>query len=188
MRRVSLFMHDFSGGGVEKMRLALAGALTSAGCEVSIIVVNADGPLAALVPASVRVFDMQKRRLLQAMPRLRRYLQNERPDVLVSSLDHNNIAALLACATTRTGTRLVICQHNALSEEMRIGWKYRAVPLLYRLLAPMADAIVAVSRGVAGRSGGAYRLAPQVHYSDRKSGHPIQRPSRAMPTHAPMDA
>ena len=149
MRSVALFMHDFAGGGVERMRLALAAALTAAGCDVSIVVVNTRGPLATQIPASVKVFDLSSSRLLHAMPRLRRYLRDERPDVLVSSLDHNNIAAFLACATARTGTRLVICQHNALSEEVRLGWKYRVIPFLYRILAPRADAIVAVSNGVA---------------------------------------
>ena len=131
------------------MRLSLASALTEAGCSVTIVVVNAAGPLAASIPTGVQLVDLQSRRLLCAMPGLRRYLQRECPDFLISSLDHNNIAALLTCATMRIDTRLIICQHNALSEEVRLGWKYRAVPPLYRRLAPKAHAIIAVSEGVA---------------------------------------
>ncbi len=131
------------------MRLALAAALASAQCEVSIIVVKASGPLLAQVPTGVEVFDLNCGRLLWAIPKLQRHLRHHRPHVLVSSLDHNNIAALCARALSATRTKLVICQHNALSQEAGLGWKYRLVPRLYRLLAGRADAIVAVSRGVA---------------------------------------
>ncbi len=147
--KVALFMHDFAGGGVEKMRLALAAALVCAQCEVSIVVVRASGPLLTHVPPGVEVFDLQSRRLLWAIPGLIRHIRALRPHVLMSSLDHNNIAALCACGLSGTRTRLVICQHNALSQEVRLGWKYRVIPVLYRLFAGRADAIVAVSRGVA---------------------------------------
>ena len=147
--KVALFMQDFAGGGVETMRLALAAALTAAGCSVSIVVVNAAGPLATKIPLGVELHNLNCRRVIQALPKLRRFIRDEQPDVLVSSLDHNNIAALLACATMRTRTRLIICQHNALSEEVRLGWKYGVVPFLYRMLAGRADAIIAVSNGVA---------------------------------------
>ena len=147
--KVALFMHDFAGDGVERMRLSLASALTDAACHVSIVVVNAAGPLTDKIPAGVRLVDLNCRRLIYAIPKLRRYLQNEKPDFLVSSLCHNNIAALCARAITRTDVRLIICQHNALSQEIGLGWKYRAIPLLYRVLAPRANGIVAVSHGVA---------------------------------------
>ena len=147
--KVALFMQDFAGGGVETMRLALAAALTAAGCSVSIVVVNAAGPLATKIPPGVELHDLNCRSVIQALPKLRRYIRDEQPDILVSSLDHNNIAALLACITMRTHTRLIICQHNALSEEVRLGWKYGVVPFLYRMLAGRADAIIAVSNGVA---------------------------------------
>ena len=149
MFKVALFMHDFAGGGVERMRLALAAALASAGCTVCLVVVNGAGPLAAQTPHGVSVIDLRSGRLMTAIPKLRRWLQYAKPDMLVSSLDHNNIAALITRAMTRTSTRFVICQHNALSQEMRLGWKYRAVPFLYRLMARHASAIIAVSKGVA---------------------------------------
>ena len=44
----------------------------------------------------------------------------------------------------------MICQHNALSSEAATtGWRYRIVPLAYRLLQRRAAGIVAVSHGVA---------------------------------------
>jgi exopolysaccharide biosynthesis WecB/TagA/CpsF family protein len=147
--KVAFFMHNFAGGGVEKMRLTLAAALTNEHCNVSIVVVNSSGPLAMRLPENIELFDLKCSRLMWALPRLRGYLSVHRPDILVSSLGHNNVAALCARAMLRPRVKLVICQHNALSKEIRLGWKYWILPYLYRLLAGRADAIVAVSRGVA---------------------------------------
>ncbi len=146
---VAFFMQDFSGGGVEKMRLALAAGLAARGHAVTLIVVSARGPLAAQCPPGIGIVDLGARHTWQAVPSLRRYLRRAAPDVLVSSLDHNNVAALCACLCAGLATRVVITQHNALSEELRQGWRYRAIPVLYRALQPRADAVIAVSGGVA---------------------------------------
>jgi glycosyltransferase involved in cell wall biosynthesis len=58
---------------------------------------------------------------------------------------------MAAKALTAGPTKIIICQHNALSAESTItGWKYRVIPPLYRSLSPFAAGVVAVSDGVAG--------------------------------------
>ena len=131
------------------MRLLLIDALRARGRHVLLVVQSADGPLKALLPADLPLVVLGHGTTWAGLPGLVRFLRTRRPDVLVSSLDHNNIAALLAKCFSRTGTRLVMCQHNALSAETALGWKYRLVPILYRLLHRVADGIVAVSNGVA---------------------------------------
>ena len=149
-RHVAFYMHDLSGGGVERMRLALIGELQSRGVEVSLIVGARTGALASLVPADLRVIELERTGMLQAVRPLARVLRVIRPDVLVASLDHNNVTAMLARLVSRSPVRVVICQHNALSAERALGWRYRAVPWLYWLLQGCAHGIVAVSHGVAG--------------------------------------
>jgi exopolysaccharide biosynthesis WecB/TagA/CpsF family protein len=143
-------MHDFSGGGVERMRLALAGALVERGFSVSLVVVRAHGPLRSQVPPGVIVQDLNCSRALFAFMKLRRYILEHQPAFVVSSLDHNNVVALGAGLWARATTRLVICQHNALSQELDQGIRYRTIPFLYWLLQASAASIVAVSEGVAG--------------------------------------
>ena len=151
LRHLAIYMHDLSGGGVERMRLELIRVFLAHGVSVTLVLHARTGALARAVPDGCRVVVLGGRRTVQDVPGLARFLRRERPDVLMASLDHNNIAAMLARRLAGGPTRLVICQHNALSaeaEHMR-GWKYRAVPLLYRLLGGAADGIVAVSAGVA---------------------------------------
>jgi glycosyltransferase involved in cell wall biosynthesis len=96
------------------------------------------------------VIGFETPRTLSDLIPLVRYLRREKPDVLLVSLDHNNIVALMAKALALSPTRVVICQHNALSSEVvEHGGKYRVVPFFYRWLSPIAHGVVAVSRGVA---------------------------------------
>jgi glycosyltransferase involved in cell wall biosynthesis len=81
---------------------------------------------------------------------LARYLRRAQPDILIAGLNHNNIVAGMAVPLARGRTRLIMVQHNALSREVQQpDWRYRILPLAYRLVAPFTQAIVAVSTGVA---------------------------------------
>ncbi|WP_404326903.1 glycosyltransferase [Aerophototrophica crusticola] len=83
------------------------------------------------------------------MPRLARFIRAERPRVLVSHLGHGNIMAVLAAAGT--GTKVVACQHNALSAQTSATgtWSHRVLPRLYRMTQRWTAGFVAVSEGVA---------------------------------------
>jgi len=146
---IAFYMHDLSGGGVERMRLLLIEELRARGRQVTLVVQSGHGPLKALLPRDLPLVILGRSRTWSSVIALARFLRAERPGILVASLDHNNIAALLARTLSRSGTALFICQHNALSAERGLGWKYRVVPALYRLLHRSAEAIIAVSDGVA---------------------------------------
>ena len=148
-KRIAFYMHDLSGGGVERMRLALIAQLRARGLDVSLIVARRHGALLPLLPPDLSVAVLGSRGMLGGVVPLARVLRQTRPDVLVASLDHNNITAMLARRLAGVATRVVVCQHNALSAELANGWRYRLVPWLYWLLQNYAHGIVAVSRGVA---------------------------------------
>lgn len=148
-RCIAFFMHDLSGGGVERMRLRLLSALAVRGHTVVLIVQQGGGALAASVPDCVTLVVLAQAHTRDSIMPLARWLRDHRPDILVSSLDHNNVAAILARRLACVPTKLVICQHNALSAQRALGWRYQLLPLLYRALGPQADAVIAVSAGVA---------------------------------------
>jgi glycosyltransferase involved in cell wall biosynthesis len=144
-------MHDLSSGGVERQSLVLLRELQARGVAVTLIVHAMRGELVSLLPRGIPVLNLRSGRTLQDVFRLRRYLLDDRPDVLMANVDHNNIAAALAKALARTATRLVICQHNPLSAGFHatVNWKHRVVPWFYRGLASRIDHAVAVSEGIA---------------------------------------
>jgi glycosyltransferase involved in cell wall biosynthesis len=152
-KRVSaaIYIHDLSPGGVERQCLVLARELQARGVDIVLVVHQMRGELVPLLPPGIPVVNLHSSRTLQDIWRLRRFLLDEQPDVFMANVDHNNVAAALAKALAGTATKLVICQHNALTTGFHdtVNWKHRVVPWFYRVLASRIDHAVAVSDGIA---------------------------------------
>jgi glycosyltransferase involved in cell wall biosynthesis len=148
---VAISMQDLAGGGVERQTLTLASELQAAGVTVTLLVNAAVGELRDAVPPSLRLVDLQCRRTWRAIPRIARFLRQERPDVLLANLNHNNIAAVVGNVLAGMPAQVVICQHSVLSAGyLRTkGWSHRVTPLIYRLISPGFARAVAVSEGIA---------------------------------------
>lgn len=149
---VAIYNRDLASGGVERQILTLAETLQASGWAITLVLHQFSGAFSPAVPPGVAVVDLASRRTLQDISRLARFLRQARPDVLVSNLDHNNVAALVASRLSGTRTPVIICQHNALSSRYTEGLSrsYRYIPSLYRLLSPDIAAAVCVSEGLAG--------------------------------------
>lgn len=147
--RIGLYLPGLEGGGIERLYLGLARQWIASGHLVELALNERRGELLGDVPAGVRIVDLGVRRQAASVPALVRYLRASRPNVVMSGHDHNNIS-LCAASFARTGrTRIVASQHNTMSANDTRGAKFGPVPLLYRALFGQADAIVAVSSGVA---------------------------------------
>lgn len=151
MRRIALFMPGFAGGGAERVMLILAEGFAGRGFLVDMVVTKARGPLLNDVPENVQVVDLGARRIAFSLGPFARYLRTAKPDAILSALPSTNTIAILARAMVRVRSRLVICEHSTLSRAMK-GTRFaraRVMPSLMRPAYPKADAIVAVSNGVA---------------------------------------
>jgi glycosyltransferase involved in cell wall biosynthesis len=148
----AIYFHDLSPGGVERQSLVLARELSERDVDVTVVVHQLHGELIPLLPQGIPVVNLNGGRTLQDVLRLRRYLLVERPDIFMANVDHNNIAAAMANAISRSPTRLIICQHNPLSASYHatVNWKHRLVPWFYGVLAPYIDHAVGVSAGISG--------------------------------------
>jgi glycosyltransferase involved in cell wall biosynthesis len=131
--------------------LTLAAGFADRGYDVDFVLVRAEGPCLADVPANVRVVTLGTRRTAYSIPHLVRYLRRERPQALLSALVHVNIAAILAARLSGSGARVIVTEHNqvaanaAQAHSPMIRLAHHAIRWLY----PLADEIVAVSAGVA---------------------------------------
>jgi glycosyltransferase involved in cell wall biosynthesis len=88
---------------------------------------------------------------LHALPALERYLREARPDAMLSGLDYNTLVALWAGRRAGGRTRQVVTEHLTISPKIEGTRKrnIRYLPRLIRQTYPLADAVVAVSHGVA---------------------------------------
>ena len=148
---VAIYLHDLAGGGVERQSLIIAEEFRRHGADVTLVLHRLRGQLLDQVPAGLRVVDLNSPRTLMDVPRLVRFLRSEKPDILLSNVDLNNVAALLAKAISLSRVKVIICQHNTISAGLGAGenWLYRYIALSYRMLSPLMSMAVAVSDGVA---------------------------------------
>lgn len=93
-------------------------------------------------------------RTFRYLPALVQYLQQQRPSALIAAKTYPNLAALWARRLAGGSTRIIISERTNLSQEVRMRakqgkWHWHALPHIIRQVYPWADAIVAVSDGVA---------------------------------------
>lgn len=162
---VAVFLRNLTGGGAERVMLNLAVSMAEAGKKVDLVLIKAEGPYLGQVPDEVRIVDLNTSDLdkgrsfklptsfqsTTSLPKLIRYLRQERPAALLSATHYPNEIAVLAKHLARVSTRIVVSEHTTLSSEARRVEQVssRLAPLMARLFYPWADGIVAVSRGVA---------------------------------------
>jgi glycosyltransferase involved in cell wall biosynthesis len=158
---VAIYMHDLSGGGVERQSLIIAEEFRRQGADVTLVLHRLRGQLLDQVPPGLRVVDLNSSRTLMDVFGLVRFLRTNRPDILLSNVDFNNVAALLAKGISFSATKVVICQHNPIDAGtvLQENWLYRHLALAYRLLSPLISRAVAVSAGVAKELATAARLS-----------------------------
>jgi glycosyltransferase involved in cell wall biosynthesis len=150
-KRVAIFIPDMRGGGAQRVAMNLCRGISERGHLVDLVLAEATGPYLAEIPESVHLVDLRARRILLSLPALVRYLREEKPAALLSFLHYANIVALWARRLARCPKRVVVTEHNTLSSsvENALGLALRLMPQLTRLFYPWADAVVAVSQGVA---------------------------------------
>jgi len=180
LRRVMVYVPQLHMGGGETSMLRLAAALARAGLQVS-LVVNRQGPGDLPVPPELGVISLGSPGTLGAVRRLAALLREHRPQVLLSGFPHTNLAAVAAVALAGVPCRCVLSEHAPLSQQISTqgGWRYRALPALVRWLYPKADAVVAVSGGVADdlrRLGGPGLKLEVIHNPVLDNTHPPVTP------------
>ena len=149
---VALLLPSLGGGGMERVVLNLARGMQEDGVSAELVVGWPEGPLLSTVPPEMAVTVLGHRRMAAALPALARYLRRREPYALVSSLDYANVVSLLARRVSRSRTRVVCTLHKPISVATADSTLLRERLLLkraVRMTYPRADAIVAVSSGIA---------------------------------------
>jgi glycosyltransferase involved in cell wall biosynthesis len=159
---IAFFLVDLGGGGAEKVMLSLAGGFAERGLKVDLVLVKLEGDYLALIPPNVRVVNLSSPRLISSLPLLITYLKQNRPKIFVSALEDPNTLSIVAKMLARVPTRIIVTIHNhlSLSCQQSNQLKRKFTPTLVRWLFPFADAVVAVSQGVADDAASISDLPP----------------------------
>jgi glycosyltransferase involved in cell wall biosynthesis len=185
-RDLAIFLPSFRGGGAERVMVTLARGLAARGYEVDVVVAERVGPNQPAADETFGVVDLDAGRVLAAIPGLVRYLRRASPRALLSALPHANVVAAWARALARTPTRVVLSEHTTPSLSASLGTHRlaRIMPLFMRHAYPGADAIVAVSDGVAADLAA---LVGLERASITRIYNPVVSPRLAELARAPLD-
>jgi len=149
---VALVLPSLEGGGAERVFLRLARLFTQRGLAVEVVVARWGGSLQRELPASVRLVDLHSGRPSRAIPALVCYLRRTRPRAVLSALTHTNLAVAIAYRLAKVTGRCVLSEHTdvriALPQQKSL-WDWQLIRFLGRKVYPWADAVAAVSCGVA---------------------------------------
>jgi len=150
-KKLTIFLPTLMGGGAEKVMVTLANEFVERGIDVDLVLAKAQGPYLSQIDQRIMIVDLKSNKQIFCLLGLLKYLRKERPSVMLSALSTANIIAVLARLLSRISFRLVISERAVSSVALQDNRSYQArfLPFLMRLAYPLADAVVAVARGVA---------------------------------------
>jgi glycosyltransferase involved in cell wall biosynthesis len=148
---VSIFLHDLRCGGAERVCQTLALEMDRAGLCVEFVLRRAIGELLTELPETIQVHDLDASRVRNALFPLVRYLRRRQPRAVLAALWPLTSLALLARRMAGSQCRVVTSDHCILSQTKPGRSLIMRPPMAaaMRLFYPAADAVVAVSQGVA---------------------------------------
>ena len=151
-QHLALFLPFLGGRGANRVLLNLANGFAAAGEKVDLLLAEAKGELLPDISYKVRLVDLRSPRgVLRSLPAARRFLAQERPDILLTAMDYVNVLFVLVRAISRSKTRLFVSCHNSLRHSVSNSPRFRErfLPALVRVSYRHADGVIAVSNGVA---------------------------------------
>jgi glycosyltransferase involved in cell wall biosynthesis len=149
-KKITFFMDALHGGGAEKVVVNLLKGLAQRDeFDLDLVLATLEGPYLDQVPPEVQIIDLNKGRVITAILPLMNYLKKNRPWALIGNMGHVNIVASMARELAQIQTRLLLVEHNNLSANKSNLLRAKLVPSFMKLLYPRANAVAAVSGGVA---------------------------------------
>lgn len=143
--KLVLLIPHLGGGGAERVLANLARYLDPASFEIHLVLFVPDLPGAIAPPAWVHTHRFERKRVRNGWRPLLTLLRKLKPDVILSGMAHLNFLVLLLKPALPRHTAVLVRQNTTASSSAE-GWFGR---LAYRLLYPLADAIVCQSESMA---------------------------------------
>lgn len=154
LNKIAFLLPDFNDGGVEKVTINLALGLMKRGYHVEFVCFNKKGNFLPEIPQSIDVHELKVKRAIESIPKLAAYLKREKPSVLISAKHYINTSALIANRLSGGKTKVIVTGHGMYNQNQKL------LTFMMRTLYPSANAVVAVSEGVAENISTSANLRP----------------------------
>ena len=158
--KISLLLPDLRGGGAERVMLDIAREFSRLGQDVEFVLMRAEGEFLPTAQLEFPVVDLVAPRTRGVPAALARYLREHKPDAVIANMWPLTSAAVIARAMSRHKCRLLLVEHNNLTQQYSSWGKLHARLMAASMAATyrFADVVAAVSEGAAKDTAGWARL------------------------------
>jgi glycosyltransferase involved in cell wall biosynthesis len=157
-KKIAFFLQNLSGGGAEKSVVNLSNYLVDDGIDIDIVLVDkANAAYLDELNPNINIIDLKKNRSLKSIFEVKRYIETNNPEVIMSSVTHINLVLLIVKVFTKTAnTKFVINQVNHLTSIVKYALKINnlsqfftrsGVKFIVRIY-NYADGCISMSKGV----------------------------------------
>jgi glycosyltransferase involved in cell wall biosynthesis len=176
---ISILLPDLSGGGAERVMLDLAREFSRLGQDVEFVLMRAEGELLPTAQLNFPFVDLVAPRTREVPTALARYLREQKPDAVIANMWPLTSAAVIARALSRHNCRLLLVEHNNLTQQYSSWGKLHARLMVASMATTyrFADVVAAVSEGAAKDT---ERLAKLLNDKVKVLHNPI--PQRQLPS------
>jgi glycosyltransferase involved in cell wall biosynthesis len=145
-RRVLLLIPSLRGGGAERVIVTLLRYLDQSQFQLALAVVDSrEAAYRADIPPTVELIDLQCTRVRYALLKIMRLIWRRRPDVVLSTLGHLNLALAMLRPLLPNGVRYIGREACIVSETLSRYNHPRLWSWAYRRLYPRFDVVVCQS-------------------------------------------
>ena len=148
---ITILLPNLRGGGAERVAVNLANGFDQRGFAVDIVLLSATGEFLVDLRPSIRIIDLQVKRMRGVLLPLVRYFIHRRPDTVLACMWPLTVIAIWASRLAHASTRVVVAEHTTWSRDEIASsafgrWK---VSTTMHHTFTCAYGIVAVSQGAA---------------------------------------
>lgn len=150
MKKILVIMHDFRGGGAEKVSISLCNELDAMGYSVAICCLNKSGAFIDTISPSITLFSTDKKRMIFSIFSIKKTIKEWCPSLIISHLTHVNVTAIISSLMCLEHKKLLVVEHSQMTRNYQQKESYfdKLVYLSTLVLYRFAGKCVGVSKGV----------------------------------------
>lgn len=151
VKHIALFIPSLNGGGAERVMISLAKEFSRRGFKVDLVVSTTTGPYLKEVPDAVNLKNLDCSRVLFSVLKLAQYMRKERPHVLMSTMNHANVVAIISGLISFSPVKVIVREANTVTTALKASSKLadKVILRLLKVLYPRAANIICPSHGIA---------------------------------------